>query len=222
MTPNFLVKYKNKILHTGKYLNVIRECGRDIKYSSDQAEDLPREDLKMEVHDQLEGPKYQFEVYEHIDKAYLWSSKKLLEVIFQEGKLLERLDSMKHYFFMDRGDFFAHLLDGSEDLFEKTSEAVTREKLDSYLELAIRSSSVKSDPYKDDVGCTLNKLGISEQLFVTKVTSGKTFQGQKFDANQLNLGQHSRNMKVYESFTLTLNVSWPLSLVISKKALNKY
>lgn len=34
MIPNFLDKYKDKILHTGKYLNVIREMGRDIIYTS--------------------------------------------------------------------------------------------------------------------------------------------------------------------------------------------
>ena len=101
----------------------------------------------------------------------------MLEVIFNECKLLDRLDSMKHYFFMDRGDFFAHFVDGSEEMFEKASEQVSKEKLDSYLEMAIRTSSVKNDPYKDDVSCTLNKLGISEQLFVTKVTSGQAFGG---------------------------------------------
>ena len=39
MIPNFLLKYKEKVLHTGKYLNVIRECGRDIKYSANQFEE---------------------------------------------------------------------------------------------------------------------------------------------------------------------------------------
>jgi gamma-tubulin complex component 2 len=144
-------------------------------------------------------------------------------VIFNECNLMARLDSIKHYFFMDRGDFFAHFVDGSEDLFEKASEQVSKEKLDSYLEMAIRTSSVRSDPYKDDVSCTLNKLGISEQLFVTKVTSGQAFGGQGLDQQQLsNLGQQSRIMKVYESFTLKYKVQWPLSLVISKKAINKY
>ena len=33
-TTEFLDKYKDKILHTGKYLNVIREMGRDIIYTS--------------------------------------------------------------------------------------------------------------------------------------------------------------------------------------------
>jgi gamma-tubulin complex component 2 len=96
-------------------------------------------------------------------------------MIFNECKLMDRLDSMKHYFFMDRGDFFAHLVDGSEDLFEKASEQVSKEKLESYLEMAIRTSSVRTDVYRDDVSSTLMKLGISEQLFVTKVTSGQAF-----------------------------------------------
>lgn len=39
MIPNFLSKYKEKVLHTGKYLNVIREMGRDIKYTTDQQEE---------------------------------------------------------------------------------------------------------------------------------------------------------------------------------------
>lgn len=30
MVPTFLAKYKEKILHAGKYLNVIRECGLDV------------------------------------------------------------------------------------------------------------------------------------------------------------------------------------------------
>jgi len=125
---------------------------------------------------------------------------------------------------MDRGDFFAHFVDGSEDMLEKASEQVSREKLDSYLEMAIRTSSVRSDIYKDDVSCTLNQYGISEQLFVTRVTSGQVFgKGQKVDEQHLNnLGQQSRMMKVYESLTLNYKVQWPLTLVISKKAINKY
>lgn len=41
MIPNFLLKYKDKVLHTGKYLNVIRECGRDIKYTSGAQQEFP-------------------------------------------------------------------------------------------------------------------------------------------------------------------------------------
>lgn len=45
---------------------------------------------------------------------------------------------MKHHYFMDRGDFFSILVTGSEELFEKASEQVSQEKLDSYLEIAMK------------------------------------------------------------------------------------
>lgn len=32
MVPIFLAKHKEKVLHSGKYLNVIRECGKDLFY----------------------------------------------------------------------------------------------------------------------------------------------------------------------------------------------
>lgn len=36
MVPVFLAKYKEKVMHSGKYLNVIRECGKDVKYPYEQ------------------------------------------------------------------------------------------------------------------------------------------------------------------------------------------
>lgn len=173
------------------------------------------------------------DIYAHIDKAYLWSSQMLLDVIFNECKLMQRLDSIKHHFFLDRGDFFSVLVNGSEELFERAREQVSKEKLDSYLEIAVKQSSLRSDPFKDDVSSNLKDISIAEQLFVTRVTSGQAFQGRggavaggrggSLDPNQLrNLGQQSRSLKVYEALTLEYNVQWPLSLVISKKIVNKY
>ena len=40
MLPNFLLKYGNKVLNAGKYLNVIREMGRDICYSEEAYDKL--------------------------------------------------------------------------------------------------------------------------------------------------------------------------------------
>jgi gamma-tubulin complex component 2 len=163
MVPIFLSKYKEKILFAGKYLNVIRECGRhDIQnpyeqelgakgpagfsfnrkvivvnqgqsgviYSVDQSMD--RGDVEMaSVNDENKEQtintgdqqnavhQQQYEFYEPIEKSYEWNSAKLLEVIFNDCQLVERLHSMKHYFFMDRGDFFSHFVDGAEDVIEQ-------------------------------------------------------------------------------------------------------
>jgi hypothetical protein len=35
---------------------------------------------------------------------------------------MDRLTSIKHHFFMDRGDFFSILVNGSEELFERARE----------------------------------------------------------------------------------------------------
>jgi gamma-tubulin complex component 2 len=64
MIPNFLLKYKQKVLHTGKYLNVIRETGRDIKYTSTSLQD--REAFPNSV-----VAAYQQEEHEQIDSSGL-------------------------------------------------------------------------------------------------------------------------------------------------------
>jgi gamma-tubulin complex component 2 len=75
---------------------------------------------------------------------------------------MERLHSMKHYFFMDRGDFFSHLVDGAAEVFETKVNKVKFEKIQSFLDMAIRTASTNSDPFKDDVVCELSPHVISE------------------------------------------------------------
>jgi hypothetical protein len=103
--------------------------------------------------------------------------------------LIKRLKSLNHYFFFDRGDFFSHFIDGCEELLEKLTQEVKIEKLESLLEMAIRTSSVQSDPFKDDVSCELNSYGLGEQLTVTCLTRGAlgpdAFSGGQ---NNMNLG----------------------------------
>jgi gamma-tubulin complex component 2 len=151
----------------------------------------------------------------------------LLDIIFNECKLMQRLDSMKHHFFLDRGDFFSVLVNGSEELFEKAREQVSDEKLDSYLQMAVKQSSLRNEPFQEDVSCSLKDISIAEQLFVTRITSGAAFQGKAgqgrvLDPSQLRSIGQQRSLKVYEALTLEYSVQWPLSLVISKKILNKY
>ena len=40
MVPIFLAKHKEKVLHSGKYLHVIRECGKDFKYPHPEHENM--------------------------------------------------------------------------------------------------------------------------------------------------------------------------------------
>jgi gamma-tubulin complex component 2 len=76
--------------------------------------------------------------------------------------LIKRLESIKHFFFLDRGDFFLHFVEGSEEVLETETANMSIEKLESYLEMAIRTSSANSDAFKDDVSCSLNIFGLIE------------------------------------------------------------
>lgn len=187
--------------------------------------------------EQIEGVKQsqqQYDFYEPIEKAFEWNSARLLELIMGECQLVQRLESINNYFFFKRGDVFSHFIDGCEEILESFSSEVKMEKIESYLEMAIRTSSANSDPFKDDVTCVLNSYGLSEQLIVTCLTRGALgsraygaaagHQGISTAAQNpiLNIGQTSRNMKVYEAFTLDYKVRWPLTLVLSKRSINKY
>lgn len=111
-------------------------------------------------------------IYGPIEQAHEWNSSCLLKLLFEECQLLKRLESLNHYFFMDRGDFISHFIDEREDILEKFTTEVKIEKLESHLDAAIRSSSAQSDPFRDDVTCELNTYGLTEQLIVTCLTRG--------------------------------------------------
>ncbi|KAK7919426.1 hypothetical protein WMY93_010710 [Mugilogobius chulae] len=74
--PSYLQKMADKILSTGKYLNVVRECGRDVTCP----------DAK-EVLYTLKERAY----VEQIEKAFNYASKVLLDFLMEEKELVSRL-----------------------------------------------------------------------------------------------------------------------------------
>ncbi len=74
--PVFLETVADKILRTGKYLNVIRECGRD-----------PKCPHAEEILYTLKERQY----VDHIDHAYQYASKVLLYHIMEDRELMPRL-----------------------------------------------------------------------------------------------------------------------------------
>ena len=73
---------------------------------------------------------------------------------------------------------------------------------------------------------------MSDQLFVTWIMRGalgpKAFSGNAAQGQQQSMYMNkvappsSGTLKVHEAFTLDYKVRWPLTLIISKKAINKY
>ncbi|KAL8292598.1 hypothetical protein RQP46_001210 [Phenoliferia psychrophenolica] len=219
IVPAFLDPWKNKILLAGKYLNVIRECGIEIKPPEDVA--LVRADGGLvAMNDEA--------FFKRIDNAYTYANRTLLQLLLSEQLLLTRLRSLKQYFFVEHGDAITLFLDLAKYELTKRSKNATVTKLQSLLELALRgSSSSAADPFKDDLTVVLHPSTLTEWL--VKVTSvdgafGGKDEGQDALGNGLmdHKTQDNPNIKASEAFTFDYRVRFPLNLVISKKTVVRY
>jgi len=235
MIPIFLQKLSIKILHTGKYLNVIRECGKDIKSPCEQNILISINQSVLNKDNSQASLIQHKDFSEPIEQAHDWSSKRLLDLFFIEERLLERLKSIKHYFFLDLGDFFIHFFDGADNYLEALTREVSNDKLKSLLELAIRTSTANMDPFKDDLTCELNNYSLLEQIFVMQNIRGAlgsnayategpggTQARANFPSVPMSAMNSIQNYKCVDSFTLDYKVQWPLTLIISRRAITKY
>jgi len=143
---------------------------------------------------------------------------------------MEWLKSMKHYFFLDKGDFFVHFFDFSEEMLELSSWNVPIEKMKSLLQLSIRTSSANSDPFKDDVTCDFIPYSLTEQIFAMQNIRGALGQNayilntnQSKNNSSSNLqSSNMGNYKSIESISFDYTVNYPLSLVICRWSITKY
>lgn len=197
--PNFLSCFQDKILNTGKYLSVIRECGHP----------LERPALFSE---QLEYTTEEKAYIERIESAHQSASRQLLDLLLRDCDLLGHLHSIKHFFFMDQGDYVVQFMDTAEDELSKDIDSTNPKRLASLLELAMRTSVMKGDPHHEDVGIQLVEESILTQL-----------------SNIMSMGRDERNvfhdsapLKAFEGVTLSYAVKWPLSLILGHRTIACY
>lgn len=206
--PSLLVQVAEKVLRAGKYLNVVCECGRNVDYTG------PRQ---LSYLTQEGG-------YTHtIHKAYAFASKSLLQLMMEAEDLLGHLRSLKHYFLVDQGDFLVHFMDMAEEELSKPMVDILPQRLETLLELAIRTSLVDHDPYKDIVRPLLVPYDLVTQLF--HIMAIKPVEvGVKIEHPPLLVRPdlHPMGLSGAEAFSLDYLIKWPLSLVISRKSLVKY
>ncbi|KAK3034140.1 hypothetical protein RJ639_033483 [Escallonia herrerae] len=157
--PSFLANVAETILTTGKYLNVMRECGHNIQ-------------VPISENSKLMSFGSNHHYLECIKAAYDFASGELLNLIKDKYDLMRKLRSIKHYLLLDQGDFLVHFMDIARDELAKRPHEISVEKLQSLLDLALRTTAAAVDPCNEDLTCCV--------------------------------------------------VQWPLSLVISRKALTKY
>eukprot|EP00873_Tetraselmis_striata_P043027 jgi/Tetstr1/463291/TSEL_008215.t1 len=148
--PTFLEELKMDILTTGKYLNAIRECDRPVGRPLPAGTHL--------VYDA--GQSYQA----HIRSCFDYAAAALLKLVTEELGLMALLRSLKHYFLLDQGDFLLGFLDTAEDELSKKASEISITRLQSLLEMGLRTSIASNDPHAEDLGCTLDHRSMTSML----------------------------------------------------------
>ncbi|KAI9157404.1 hypothetical protein LWI28_021980 [Acer negundo] len=200
--PSFLANIAGTILTTGKYLNVMRECGHNVQAPTSENSKL------MSF-----GSNHHY--MECIKVAYDFAGGELLNLIKEKYDLMGKLLSIKHYLLLDQGDFLVHFMDIAREELTKKLDEINEEKLQSLLDLALRSTTAAADPCHEDLTCCVERSSLLKRMATLKDLEVRSFS----DSNDM---EEPVSITGLETFSLSYKVRWPLSIVISKKALTKY
>lgn len=212
--PPQLESVRYKVLLAGKYLNVVRECGGvDI---SKAVQDVPKT---------LDDPRF----LDNVNAAYTYANASLLNLLLTKNSLTTRFRSLKHYFFLDRSDFFSYFLELSASELRKQARAVNEGKLQSLLDIVLRQpgSIAAQDPFKEDVKVRMNKIGLTKWLMQVVSVSGIDQDHpeaalEKQQASAAQAADDDKDITGFDALELDYSVPFPLSLVISRKTVLRY
>ncbi|OMO53993.1 Spc97/Spc98 [Corchorus olitorius] len=205
--PSFLANIAGIILTTGKYLNVMRECGHNVQVPVSENSKLMT--LASNHH-----------YLECVKAAYEFASGELLSLIKEKYDLIGKLRSIKHYLLLDqatvtcpastpivvrlpshgpfappasmalagpscsffrsmvavgkvilgiqRGDFLVHFMDIAREELLKKHDEISVEKLQSLLDLALRTTAAAADPCHEDLTCCVERTSVLKGLSTLK------------------------------------------------------
>lgn len=209
--PAFLEPWKRKILLAGKYLNVIRECGREVPH-----------DEAVQLHEMQDINIIEEAFYQQVESAYQYANRALLSLLLHEQNIIPRLRSMKHYFFLSQSDFFSSFLEAAGRELRKEVVAdkvrdVTIMRLQSHLGMVLGSSNCIGfeDPFREDIRVQLATENAYDQLKrIAEIRGGiEAARAQAKLARQ----KDKDRISLLELLQFDLTVKFPVSLVISKK-----
>lgn len=208
--PPQLEGVKDKVLLAGKYLNVVRECGGvDV---SKGVTDVPRS---------FDDNRF----LDNVNSAYAHANQSLLELLLTTHALPARLRSLKHYFFLDRSDFFSYFLELGNSELSKPVKKVNTSKLQSLLDLVLRQSGsvAAQDPFKEDIKVEMNEISLTNSLTrVVNISGIEQGESLQTPASTQPINESDKTAIGFTSLQLDYSVPFPVSLVISRKTVWRY
>ncbi|KAF4520783.1 hypothetical protein B566_EDAN011435 [Ephemera danica] len=214
--PIFLASLADKILSTGKYLNVIRQCGKNVRSPQRERTEYTIKGRECE---------------RAIEKAYQFASKTLLEILLTEYDLIARLRWMKHFFLLEQGDFISQFMDACEKELSKPVSKVEPSRLESLLGLVLRTSSAATAMggcYLEDLHTHLFTCSLSNQMKHILAIQGKNVNSN-WSSGRGSAGSEELDKPVViapltgiEGFSFQVDIQWPVSIILSSQTLLNY
>ena len=228
-TPKFLKTIAPRVLTAGKYLNVVRGCiergntGDVAAVEKDGVGLLSQLPKEVDIHLDVEGSATA--LIATVERAYVYSSRSLLHLLESGHKLRSHLQSLSRFFLLDHGDFFIQFMDIAGEDLRRDVKNVNIARIQNLLQTALTTSTLASDTNKDLLTCSLAKTNLIQHLYLIQsagssndfASPGKDTSGS---ANQPT--SQGGGLKGVEALTLEYEVTFPVSLVLSKRAMAKY
>eukprot|EP00606_Chrysophyceae_sp_TOSAG23-5_P001503 GSChrysophyteH2.ASY1.ANO1.682.1 assembled CDS len=193
-----------RVLTAGKYLNVVRGC-------------IERGNTGDVAAVEKDGSATA--LIATVERAYEYSSRSLLHLLESGHKLRSHLQSLSRFFLLDHGDFFVQFMDIAEEDLRRDVKNVNLTRIQSLLQTALTTSTLASDTNKDLLTCSLAKSNLIQHLYLIQSAGNLTDNmGQRASVSQSQGG----GLKGVEALTLEYEVTFPVSLVLSKRAMAKY
>lgn len=132
--------------------------------------------------------------------------------------LMQRLDSVKNYLLLQQGDFLVHFMEHADAELSRRSAEVSLPRLQSLLELSLRTSIAARDPFKDNVVCVIEPTSLVQHVEAIH-NLGAGLGESRLPGGAL---KPEAGLKGVSVFSLSYKVEWPMSLVFSKRTITKY
>ncbi|KAL6074121.1 gamma tubulin complex Spc97/GCP2 subunit Alp4, variant 2 [Balamuthia mandrillaris] len=246
--PLFLAHIAERAFLTGKYLNVIRECGRyDVRFQPAAIRSFGERKKRLEETGQGESS-YRISVLDvdlegsinqtlllRVEEAHAFANNELFKVIMHEKELLSHLRALKKYLLMEQGDWISHFMEVASEELSKPLSSIAVWKLNSHLEVSLDPFVEKNVYRRNRLACALLPYSLKSQILrlmqfsadvLTPFPPSDGISRENKDKNKSPLlageVEDPGSLTGYDTFTLEMNVEWPLSLVISRSTLTKY
>lgn len=206
--PMILKYYAQKALKAGKYLNVVREASYDV---------IPEDVIALSniiKYDPLGDNTFP----RLIDSSFMFSSRALLRMLEDNHKLSTHLRSLRRFFLLEHGDFFIQFMDTAEEELRRDAKDISLSRIQNLLQLAVQTSTLATDPHREDLTCTLAPHNLIQHLALIQSAG----ESSSYQENAQYRSLLAQGLKGVEALTLDYMVQWPISIVLSRRAITKY